>query len=88
MNEESTEREETCLKSCQSVQGVTGCELVWGQMNSGCYVHTREVGSGNGAPRHICWIMSKCQEVERSLTSKGRKLVIVFKDKECLCEKI
>ena len=88
LNEESSEREDKCLQACLSIQGVTGCELVWGQMNSGCYAHTKEVGLGNGAARHICWIMSKCQEVELSLTSPGRKIVIVFENKECLCEKI
>ena len=55
-------RQEQCLSLCRSVAGVTGCEVIWDQSNRGCYAHTQEVASGNGAARHFCWPFSKCEE--------------------------
>ena len=58
---DTLERQEECLKSCKSVAGVTGCELIWGQINSGCYAHTHDIAKGNGAVNHYCWVFSKCK---------------------------
>ena len=62
LNEGTRKRQNECLRSCKTIPGITGCELVWGQRNSGCYAHTRDVASGSGVARHICWIMSKCED--------------------------
>ena len=45
----------TCLAKCKQVAGHTGCEVIWGQGNRGCYVHTQEVARGNDVPRHLCY---------------------------------
>ena len=49
-----------CLKLCRSVQGATGCEVIWNVGSRGCYAHTQEVARGNGADNHVCWVFSKC----------------------------
>merc|ERR1712115_327451 len=56
----TAQRQRKCLKMCLARRGATGCEVIWHQGNRGCYVHTREVARGNNAPRHRCWIFSKC----------------------------
>jgi len=48
------ERHEECLAKCRSAGG-TGCELVWGRWNKGCYVHTRTVAAGSGRSNYMCW---------------------------------
>ena len=60
------ERQEQCLDHCRSVDGVTGCEVIWDQGNRGCYAHTQEVARGNNVDRHFCWIFSKCEDGEGS----------------------
>ncbi|KAH8075738.1 hypothetical protein JL721_1759 [Aureococcus anophagefferens] len=46
-----------CLELCGAYAGATGCEAIWGQGNSGCYVHTsHEIAKGNGQARHSCWL--------------------------------
>ena len=50
-----------CLKKCLSYSSATGCEVIWDQVNRGCYVHTQEVARGNGAARHGCWIFKGMQ---------------------------
>ena len=55
---DTIERQEECLKLCASVSGVTGCELIFGQKWKGCFAHTQEVVSGNGAGWHYCWVLS------------------------------
>ena len=58
-----------CLKACQARQGnTTGCERIWDQKNAGCYVHTEAIHMGNLAPRHMCWVFSKCTTGEESST--------------------
>ena len=59
---DTSERQEECLKSCRSITGVTGCELIWGQGHRGCYAHTKDVGKGSGIRRHYCWVFSKCKK--------------------------
>ena len=60
-NGDTLDGQKECLKLCRSVQGVTGCEVIWDQGNRGCYAHTREVARGNGEARHKCWVFSKCK---------------------------
>ena len=50
-----------CLKLCTRTPNVTGCELIWGQANRGCYAHTKSIAKGNGQDRHMCWILSECR---------------------------
>ena len=56
---DTIKRRQECLKQCASVSGVTGCELIFGQMHKGCFAHTQEVSSGNGAGWHYCWILAE-----------------------------
>ena len=56
---DTIQRRQECLKLCASVSGVTGCELIFGQPHKGCFAHTQEVASGNGAGWHYCWIFAK-----------------------------
>jgi len=58
-----------CFKKCQEYGGATGCEVIWGQGNRGCYIHTKAVAKGNGRDKHYCWIFSKCQN------AGGRRLL-------------
>ncbi|KAH8060839.1 DUF1800-containing protein [Aureococcus anophagefferens] len=52
-----TAAEHRCLELCGAYAGATGCEAIWGQGNSGCYVHTsHEIAKGNGQARHSCWL--------------------------------
>ena len=59
-NGNTVKRQERCLSLCKSVPGATGCEVIWNQNNRGCYAHTQEVASGDGADKHFCWVFSKC----------------------------
>ena len=62
------ERQKTCLELCRNYRGATGCEVIWGQYNRGCYVHTQQVARGNNATQHSCWILSKCQSNQKIST--------------------
>jgi len=44
-----------CLELCKATAGNTGCEVIWGQGNRGCYVHTQEVARGNLMAKHLCY---------------------------------
>ena len=44
-----------CLNKCKEAAH-TGCEVIWGQGNRGCYRHTQGVDRGNGHPNHLCYI--------------------------------
>ena len=77
LNDGSPERQNQCINLCRTVPGVTGCELVWGQINSGCYAHTREIASGNGVDRHICWVMFKCQKLKKGQINKDVHVVYI-----------
>ena len=59
---DTVERQEQCLTSCRSVTGATGCELIWGQIQNGCYAHTHDIVEGNGVRMHYCWVFSKCEK--------------------------
>jgi len=67
------ERQEDCLKRCRATPGVTGCEVIWDQGNRGCYAHTKEVASGNGVGRHLCWIFSKCRSPRLDLECSAER---------------
>eukprot|EP00565_Helicotheca_tamesis_P004270 CAMPEP_0185741062 /NCGR_PEP_ID=MMETSP1171-20130828/38756_1 /TAXON_ID=374046 /ORGANISM="Helicotheca tamensis, Strain CCMP826" /LENGTH=680 /DNA_ID=CAMNT_0028413003 /DNA_START=1 /DNA_END=2043 /DNA_ORIENTATION=- len=54
---ETEELQTRCLKLCAAYPGYTGCEAIWGQHNRGCYVHTKDVSTGNGAGNHMCWVL-------------------------------
>ena len=55
------EGQRECLRLCRSVQGATGCEVVWNVANRGCYAHTSYlIHHGNGEANHVCWVFSKC----------------------------
>ena len=54
--------QEDCLQLCHAVAGVTGCEVIWGQRNRGCYAHTQEIARGNGVRRHFCWVFANCKK--------------------------
>ena len=60
LNGNTPEIQLECLRLCHSLPGVTGCELIFDQVNRGCYAHTKEVGFGNSYANHFCWIFSKC----------------------------
>ena len=62
-----------CLRACRALKEdaskskhynlhVTGCEMIWGQWNRGCYAHTNDVAKGTNVDRHMCWVLSKCIE--------------------------
>ena len=57
----TTEAQEQCLEICKQTKGATGCEVIWGRYNRGCYVHTQEIAKGNGVRKHACWVFSKCK---------------------------
>ena len=59
---DTLDRQEQCLTSCKSVTDVTGCELIWGQIQNGCFAHTQEIAEGNGVGNHYCWVFSKCKK--------------------------
>ncbi|KAH8046302.1 serine-type endopeptidase [Aureococcus anophagefferens] len=46
---ESAAQKAKCLEMCAKVQGVTGCETIWDQWNRGCYAHTRDTLTFDGA---------------------------------------
>ena len=60
LNGNTIELQEQCVQICKQMDEATGCEIIWDQGNRGCYVHTQEIARGNGAPKHACWIFSKC----------------------------
>ncbi|KAH8058508.1 hypothetical protein JL721_9533 [Aureococcus anophagefferens] len=45
---ETEAQKRACMMLCAQTEGFTGCEVIWGQYNKGCYVHTQEVAKGNG----------------------------------------
>ena len=50
-----------CLQACSCFTGgiATGCEMIWGRTNRGCYVHTQDVGGGGqGADLHACYVVT------------------------------
>ena len=58
---DSSAGRQSCLQECHKVPGVTGCEVILGQDNAGCYAHTSlDVAQGNGANNHACWIDPAC----------------------------
>lgn len=65
--------EEECLEMCSGVPGLTGCEGIWHQGNRGCYAHTREVGRGNGAARHTCWVAKAKPQKESADQEKSKE---------------
>ena len=60
----TAERQKQCLDICRAHPGATGCEVIWNQINRGCYIHTQQVARGNGVGNHMCWIFSKCKDEE------------------------
>ena len=59
----SVERQKQCLGLCRFVDGVTGCELKWGDVDKGCYAHTELVVHGKDMEKgkgSLCLIFSKC----------------------------
>ena len=43
-----------CLNQCKEAAH-TGCEVIWGQGNRGCYRHTQAVDRGNSEAKHFCY---------------------------------
>ena len=60
LNGNTIDAQEQCLELCKQTVDATGCEMIWDQHNSGCYVHTREIAKGNGLDKHFCWVFSNC----------------------------
>lgn len=55
---------EKCLQMCacydsESGTGITGCEMIWNEGNSGCYVHTKPIARGNNRERHSCYVIEE-----------------------------
>ena len=71
------ERQEQCLELCKKEFGATGCEVIWGQGNRGCYVHKAEIARGNGGDRHYCWVFSKCKDEDVSNMQRGNFHVFI-----------
>lgn len=46
-----------CLSKCKESAN-TGCEVIYGQGNRGCYRHTQEVARGNAVENHLCYAQS------------------------------
>ena len=81
---DTTERQNECLKLCQSVSGATGCELIFGQKHKGCFAHTQEVVSGKGGGWHYCWIFSNHEsELTMSNIKDGEDESKTTINKEC-----
>ena len=57
---ETEAEKRACMMLCAQTEGFTGCEVIWGQFNKGCYVHTQEVAKGNGVDKHKCWTKNAC----------------------------
>jgi hypothetical protein len=57
---ETEAQKRACMMLCAQTEGFTGCEVIWGQYNKGCYVHTQEVAKGNGVDKHKCWTKNAC----------------------------
>ena len=62
INAKTQVAQDECLKNCRDRIDAKGCEVVWDQGNKGCYIHTNTVAKGNNAPRHSCWVFSKCRK--------------------------
>ena len=54
------EAKQKCLALCKSVSGATGCEIIWGRDDRGCYAHTLEIAKGSGRDNYACWVFTKC----------------------------
>ena len=70
MNDGDTESAQAeCLKHCHARSDATGCEVIWGQQNNGCYVHTRIIAKGNRLDNYYCWVftLGKCIRMEYTL---------------------
>ena len=61
----STARLGICLGMCHAYEGATGCELIWNELDRGCYVHTNHIVRGDGDTNHACWIFAKCKGISR-----------------------
>ena len=64
--------QEVCLKECYNRKDATACQVIWGQHNRGCYIHTDTIAKGSNDPKHLCWVFSKCNK-----SKEGKALVIV-----------
>jgi len=56
---------------------VTGCEVIWGQSNAGCYVHRSDrINHGNGVEKHMCWIIDQkaLDEAVRNMNIKTHNM--------------
>ena len=62
--------QEECMKLCKTVDDATGCEVIWDQVNRGCYAHTQDISHGNNVDRHFCWVFSKAAKNGKG--GKGR----------------
>eukprot|EP00299_Pterocystis_sp_00344_P013807 c6803_g1_i1.p1 GENE.c6803_g1_i1~~c6803_g1_i1.p1 ORF type:complete len:366 (+),score=69.25 c6803_g1_i1:37-1134(+) len=50
-------KKKECAAKCAAYAGATGCEVIWGQDNRGCYVHTSTaIARGNNVANHNCWV--------------------------------
>ena len=57
------EAQERCLALCRANKEATGCLVIWGKPNRGCWVHTKSIAKGNGGAKHYCWVFSKCKGI-------------------------
>ncbi len=51
--------QDICLAACKAKPDATGCEIVWGHSNQGCYIMTETITSGNGVNNHLCWVFDQ-----------------------------
>ena len=51
----STDDAEQCRVQCQKQKDAKGCEY---HVTGSCYVHTKEVASGNGNVGYTCWVFA------------------------------
>ena len=72
------ERQEQCVELCKRENEATGCEVIWGQGNRGCYVHKAEIARGNGGDRHYCWVFSRCKDEDVSNMQRGSFYVLIY----------
>ena len=61
-DDSSVERVQKCLRTCRGTALATGCQLVSGSTDNGCYVHLGDVADvkESSDTDSSCWVFSKC----------------------------
>ena len=64
----TTERQKQCLDLCHSIDGATGCELVWSSDKKGCYAYKQSLTQvkktclNEEKEECSCWIFDQCKQ--------------------------